>query len=181
MVKAFATKASLKSKTTATALGVIMCVVLPQLFHLIGAISGFGTNVGAAFLPMHLPVIFVGLLSGTAAGFFCGLLGPAVSMALSGMPTAAMLPFMTIELACYGLAAAFLSNAKMPTIVKVLIIQIFGRLVRALAIFTAIYIFGNSSMAVSQAWSNIAVGLPGIILQLCILPLIMSKVVDIRD
>ena len=61
-------KLSLGTKTAATLLAIVAAVVLPQLFHVIGAVSGQGTMLGVAFLPMHLPIIFVGLIAGPAVG-----------------------------------------------------------------------------------------------------------------
>jgi len=59
-------KLSLGTKTAATLLAIVAAVVLPQLFHVIGAVSGQGTMLGVAFLPMHLPIIFVRLIAGPA-------------------------------------------------------------------------------------------------------------------
>lgn len=61
-------KLSLSTKAAATVLAIVAAVALPQLFHVIGAVSGQGTMLGVAFLPMHLPIIFVGLIAGPA---FC--------------------------------------------------------------------------------------------------------------
>lgn len=166
---------TLKTKTIITACSIAACVVLPQLFHMLGAVSGLGTALGATFLPMHLPVLLAGLLSGSAAGAVCGLLSPAVSFALSGMPAANMVPLMMLELAAYGCTAGLLSKRNMPTVLKVLLAQIAGRAVRALAVLGAIYLLGNQAFQVSQTWNIVLTGLPGIILQLCILPLLMYR------
>lgn len=182
MIKSLAIeRQSIKTKTLVTALGILSCILLPQIFHAIGAAAGLGSALGAAFLPMHLPVLFTGLLCGTAAGLLCGLLSPAISFAISGMPAAAMLPFMTIELACYGLVSGMLSKSKMPVIAKILISQISGRAVRALAILAAIYLFNNQSLNIAQTWNIVLTGLPGIVLQLCILPLLMYRVDNIHE
>ena len=61
-------KLSLTTKAAATLLAIVAAVALPQLFHVIGAVSGQGTALGVAFLPMHLPIIFVGLVAGPAVG-----------------------------------------------------------------------------------------------------------------
>lgn len=49
-------------------LAVLAAVAVTQVFHLLGAASGLGTALGEAFLPMHLPVILVGLLAGPYEG-----------------------------------------------------------------------------------------------------------------
>ena len=164
---------SVKTQTLVTLLAIVTAVALPQLFHVVGALSALGTALGEAFLPMHLPILLVGLLAGPYAGFISGLLGPVVSFALSGMPGAAMLPFMMIELAVYGLSAGLLRNVKVPTLGKVVISQVAGRVVRAAAILMAVYAFGNEAIQVSIIWSSIVAGLPGLILQWSLLPLIV--------
>jgi hypothetical protein len=92
------------------------------------------------------------------------------------MPRASLLPFMVIELCVYGLCAGILCNTKMPTVLKVLITQLAGRAVRALAIAVAFYGFSSTAVSVSVIWNSIVVGLIGIILQLVILPLVVYRV-----
>ena len=88
---------SVSVKAAATVLAIVAAVALPQLFHVIGAVSGRGTALGVAFLPMHLPIIFVGLIAGPAVGAIAGAAAPLASFLLSGMPMLAVLPFMMIE------------------------------------------------------------------------------------
>lgn len=171
---------SIKVQTLATMSAIIAAVAVPQLFHAMGAVSGLGTSLGETFLPMHLPIILVGLLAGPYAGAISGLLGPLCSFALSGMPGAAMLPFMMLELCIYGLAAGLLRNIKLPTIVKVLIAQIAGRAVRAGAILTAVYAFHYGALNAAIIWNSIPVGIFGIVLQLSLIPLIVYRVENIK-
>ena len=166
---------SVKSQTLAALAAVIGAVIMPQLFHVIGDVSGLGALPGETFLPMHLPIILVGLLAGPYAGAVSGLLGPLCSFALSGMPGAAMLPFMMVELCAYGLFAGLLRNVKLPVIVKVLIVQIAGRVIRAAAILIAIYAFGNESIRASVIWTSIETGLFGLCLQWALLPLLVYR------
>lgn len=170
---------SVKAQTIATLLAIAGAVVIPQIFHVIGAVSGMGTALGEAFLPMHLPIILVGLIAGPYAGAISGLLGPLASFALSGMPPAAMLPFMMTELFGYGLCAGLLRNVKMPTVLKVLIIQVAGRLLRAAAILVAVYVFGRP-MEISTVWTSITAGLFGIVLQLVLIPLTVYRLENIK-
>ena len=78
-----------------TAVCAALCLVLPMAFHSI-------PNAGQVILPMHIPVLLCGLICGWPFGFICGLLGPALSSLLTGMPPAAMLPSMMVECAVYG-------------------------------------------------------------------------------
>ncbi len=171
---------SVKMQAIATLAAIVGAVAVPQIFHALGAVSGVGTSLGEAFLPMHLPIILVGLLAGPYAGAIAGLLGPLASFALSGMPGAVMLPFMMIELCVYGLAAGLLRNVKLPTLVKVLAVQIAGRAVRAGAILLAVYAFGNDQIAVSTIWTSITAGLFGLALQWALLPLIVYRVENLK-
>lgn len=175
-----AKRLSVKAQTLAALAAVIGAVVVPQLFHVLGSVSGLGTALGETFLPMHLPIILVGLLAGPYAGAAAGLLGPLVSFAVSGMPIAAMLPFMMIELCAYGLIAGLLRNAKLPSIAKLLIVQIGGRIVRAAAILLAVYAFGNESVHIASIWTSVTKGLFGLVLQWALIPLVMYRLENLK-
>lgn len=167
---------SIKTQVWATVVAIAAAVVFPQILHTIGAISGIGTALGETFLPMHLPIILVGFLAGPYAGVISGLLGPLASFALSGMPTSTMLPFIMIELAVYGLASGLLRRVQIPTLGKVVIAQIAGRLVRSVAILFAVYALGSESIRVSIIWMSIKTGLPGLIMQWVLLPFLVFLV-----
>lgn len=170
---------SVKVQTLASIAAIVGAVVIPQVFHLLGAFSGMGTALGEAFLPMHLPIILVGLLAGPYAGAISGLLGPLASFALSGMPGPAMLPFMMIELFAYGLVSGLLRNVKLPTILKVLIVQASGRMVRAAAILIAVYAFGNENISVALILTSIITGAFGLALQWALIPLAVYRIENI--
>lgn len=167
---------SVKVQVLAAIVAVAAAVILPQVFHLMGAASGLGTALGETFLPMHLPIILAGLLAGPYVGAVAGALSPLISFALTGMPALAMLPFMMIELCAYGLTAGLLRNVNIPTIAKVLIAQIAGRGIRAVAILLAVYAFGSSAVPVAVIWNSIAAGIFGIALQWALIPLIVYRV-----
>ena len=171
---------SIKTQTLATIAAIVGAVAVPQIFHALGAVSGLGTALGETFLPMHLPIILVGLLAGPFAGAISGLLGPLMSFALSGMPGIVMLPVMMIELCAYGLFAGLLRNSKIPTIGKVLIVQISGRVARAAAILLAVYVFGNGSIKLASIWLSIGTGIFGLALQWTLLPLLIYRVENMK-
>lgn len=164
---------SVKTQVLATITAIIGAVALPQFFHAIGAVSGLGTALGETFLPMHLPIILVGLLAGPYAGAIAGLLGPLASHLTTGMPGSVMLPFMMIELCAYGAFAGILRNVKMPNIAKVFTAQIGGRLIRAAAILIAVYLLKNDSVKIAVIWKSIVMGIPGLLLQWSMIPLLM--------
>ena len=169
-------KTSIKIQLIAALIAIVAAVALPQLVHTVGLVSGTGTALGEILLPMHLPVILVGLLAGTYAGAIAGALSPVISFAITAMPTSVMLPFMVIELCVYGAVAGLLKEKNISSIWKVLIAQISGRAIRAVAILFSVYVLSASKLPVSIIWTSIPKGLFGIILQLVLLPLIVFYV-----
>lgn len=166
---------SVKKQTVVALIAIVAAVALPQCVHVMGSMSGLGTALGEVFLPMHLPVLLAGLVAGSYAGAFTGLLSPLISFALTGMPSAVMLPFMMIELFSYGLIAGLLRNSKMPCIAKVLTAQVGGRVVRAVAILMSVYAFGNTAISTAVILGSIATGIFGLVLQWTIIPLVMYR------
>lgn len=168
-------KVSIGVQAIATVIAVITAVALPQLFHVLGKMSGLGKGLGVAFCPMHLPVILVGLLAGPFAGAITGALSPVISSLLTGMPSGPSLPLMVVELFAYGLVAGLLRNVRMPSIVKVLIVQIAGRATRMLAVIIALQFFGLNpeKFPVMGIWLSVPKTIIGIILQLTLIPLIV--------
>ena len=175
---------SVKTSLIAALLSCAAAVALPQLLHVIGAVTGLGTMPGETFLPMHLPVLLCGFFAGPLAGVLAGAASPAISAALTGMPLPAMLPFMTIELAGYGLAAGFIKYAYGTSdhmVVKVLAAQVFGRAIRAIAILTAFYGMGLKMIAPPVIWNSVIAGLPGIAAQLILIPAVVYAVGKMQE
>ena len=173
-------KKTFKTKTLITAAAILAAVALPQFFHVVGAVSGLGSALGETFLPIQLPVLLAGLLAGSVVGIIAGALSPLISFALSGMPAAGMLPFIMIELAGYGLAAGALSKMKMPVFYKLLLTQIAGRTIRATAILIAVYGLGSQIADIAGIWNSVITGLPGILLQWCLLSLLMFRIESVK-
>ena len=168
------------SKSVITVAAIASAIVLPQIFHILGLASGTGTAVGAAFLPMHIPVLLAGLLGGPYAGIIAGLLSPVISFYITGMPTAAMLPFIVVELGVYGLTAGLLSQKKMNTFLKLIITQIAGRAARMVAVIAAIYVFGNTQLTMASIGTVITAGIFGIILQWSFIPLFTDRIKNVK-
>jgi uncharacterized membrane protein len=174
-------KTSIRTKSLMTVLAVVTAVTLPQVFHAVGIASGTGALLGSTLLPMHLPVLVAGLLGGPVVGALAGALSPVASIAVSGMPTVAVLPFMTVELAAYGLVGGLLAHTKMPLFGKLIVTQIAGRAVRAAAVLLAVYGFGSNALPVSSIWTMVTGALPGILLQWALVPLLVDRIQQARD
>ncbi|MBE5895262.1 MAG: ECF transporter S component [Lachnospiraceae bacterium] len=164
-----------KRRAVLTALTVVLAVALPQVFHGIGAVLGIGSVAGEVFLPMHFPVLLLGILAGPMAGGIAGAASPLISFLLTGMPSAAMLPFMVIELASYGVLSGVLAEKKGNRTLFVFLAQVGGRGIKALAIAVAFLVFSNS-LHPFVILTSLAMGLPGMALQLWLIPRIERKI-----
>lgn len=168
---------SVVKRSILTAVCVALCVVLPQAFHAI-------PNAGSIYLPMHIPVLLCGLICGGGYGLLCGLAGTTLSSLFTGMPPVAMLPSMMVECAVYGLAAGVMmrlvrtKRLYADLYLSLVVAMLLGRVVSGVAkalIFSA----GSYSMA---AWVTGAfvTSLPGIVIQLALLPTIVAALMKAR-
>lgn len=148
-----------------------LCVVLPMAVHSI-------PNAGRILSPMHLPVLLCGLAAGWPYGLLCGLIGPLLSSMMTGMPAAAMLPSMMIELAVYGFLAGLLMKVihtgklYADLYISLICAMLGGRI--AAAVVSA-FIFAAGSFSI-KAWamSYFVTALPGIVLQLILVPVLTA-------
>ena len=170
-------KMSAVKKSIITAVCIALCVVLPQAFHAI-------PNAGSIYLPMHIPVLLCGLICGWPYGLLCGLAGPALSALITGMPPAAVLPGMMVECGVYGLAAGLLmqlvrtKRLYADLYISLVAAMLLGRVASGAAkalIFSA----GSYSMA-SWVAGSFVTALPGIIIQLALLPSIVYALMRAR-
>ncbi len=168
-----------KTKTLAALLATVAAVALPQLFHLIGLLTDLGAAPGETFLPMHIAIFLVGFFAGAWSGLAAGALSPLLSFLLTSlwgtpMPALGMLPFMVIELSVYGLTSGLLAE-RLPVLAALLIAQIAGRGVRAIAILIGAFGF-HGGLPVSVIWMSVVAGLPGLMLQWVLVPLAVAWV-----
>lgn len=150
------------------ALLLAMGILLPQVFHMIG-----GPAAGGMFLPMHIPVLLAGLLLGAPYGALLGVITPLLSFMATGMPAAAKLPFMLLELTAYGaLAGLPLSSKPYGFYLNLLIAQIGGRVVNALALVVAAHVLHLNVPAAATVLTALVTGLPGVAIQWIFLPIL---------
>lgn len=164
------------------ALCLALGIILPQAFHVISV-----ANTGNVFLPMHIPVILCGYFAGGAYGALVGVLCPLLSFLFTGMPNAARLPFMICELMVYGLSAgaAYRYLHKINKVSRVyltlIITMICGRTAYFLGLVVAVYILGMKDLSVVAVFSAIVLGVPGIIIQIIMIPAIVFAVDKARQ
>jgi len=154
---------------------VALGVLLPYAFHAFLA--------GPIFLPMHIPVLLAGLLLGPLSGAVVGLLSPLISSA-TGMPTLFMLPIMTAQLSATGFIAGMLTKRfKVGVFIALPVAMVLGRLVFAAVFYLVTLGFGFSHGSIAPAlnansvWAFLfIIGLPGIAVQLVIIPMLVKAV-----
>ena len=156
-------------KAILTAACIALCVVLPMAFHAI-------PNAGNIYCPMHMPVLLCGLVCGWPFGLLCGVAGPALSSLFTGMPSMAYLPSMVIELAAYGLIAGFLmqvihTKKLLGDLYISLIAALLAGRIAAGASRALIFAAGSYSIG-AWATSYFVTALPGLVIQLALLPAI---------
>jgi len=102
---------------------IILAIALPSICHLLGAPVRY-------ILPMHWTVILAGLVYGWRGGAIAGLLSPAVSFFMTGIPLPVFLFPMTAELFSYGALTGLLNEKiKLNSFVSVSISLITGRVI----------------------------------------------------
>ena len=154
----------------AAALLLAVGLLLPQVFHMVG-----GRAAGSVFSPMHLPVLVCGLLLGPFWGCGVGLLTPLLSSLLMSMPPLALMPFMVCELAVYGLTTGLLTD-RLSLYPALIAAQVAGRVAYALALFVGGTLLGVPCAAPASVLASVVTGLPGIVLQLVLVPLVVTLV-----
>lgn len=146
-------------------------IILPQLFHLTGI-----PQAGEIFLPMHIPVLMAGFLTGGAYGAAVGIFAPLISSILTGMPAAPRLPFMIAELAAYGLVSGLLyhncglKSKKFGSVVTLVSAMLVGRAFYAAMLWIAANAFHIDCGGAMAAVTATVKGIYGIGLQILVIP-----------
>ena len=158
-------------------------LTLAAMFLAIGLLlpllTGQIPQIGRMLLPMHIPVLLCGLICGWKYGGMVGLVLPVTRSLIFGTPVLfPMAIAMTFELATYGLVIGIiygLSRWKclLALYRAMLVAMIAGRIVWGTAMIVILGVRGGAftwSAFIAGAFVN---ALPGIILQLVLIPAIM--------
>lgn len=149
-------------------------VVLPQILHVIGKGVGVGGQLGQMLLPMYLPVMILGFYRGACSGAIVGLVAPLVSFALTGMPAENLLPYIALELVATGLLAGVFAKVKLPSMLRVLSVQVLAKAVRLVALSTVL-LLGGAKLTVGALTAGLLTSVPGLILQLLVVSYVIIK------
>ena len=155
-----------------SALYLALAVALPIGFHALGV-------AGRIFLPMHIPVLLAGFLAGPWSGLVVGLLAPGLSHLLTGMPPTYAVPLMSLELPIYGLVAGVAYNRlRLNIYIALVLSMILGRVMFGVGLLV-LGLFMDLPYSAAQFFSvggAIVTGLPGIAIQVILIPLIVAAV-----
>ncbi|MBP1581196.1 MAG: ECF transporter S component [Oscillospiraceae bacterium] len=161
-------------KLTASGLCLALALLLPFL-------TGQIPQIGGMLCPMHLPVLLCGFLCGGPWGLAVGAVAPLLRNLLFGMPplypTAISMCF---ELAAYGAIAGFLypkmkEKGLTGTYITLLTAMLLGRIVWALV--RMILMVGGAAFSLPIFLADGFINaIPGIIVQLLLIPLLVHAV-----
>ena len=169
---------SIKSNILA-ALFLALGFVLPMLTGQIPAI-------GKALLPMHIPVFLCAFICGwkrgAAVGFVLPLFRSLIFSVPVMFPTAIAVAF---EMATYGIVAGvsygfFKKKSVVALYGSMLIAMIAGRVVRCAAEFVLLDFFGSGFVWKAFVSGVLLNSIPGIILQLFVVPAVMLALKKVR-
>ncbi len=133
--------------------------------------------------PMHLPVILCGFICGWPYGFIVGIIAPILRFVTLGMLPLFPIGFaMSFELATYGFTAGIFYNVIFRKLIKNNNIQIYlslicsmiiGRIVFGIVMFILMGLgFADYSFSIFFT-GTIINAIPGIILQIILIPIII--------
>lgn len=158
-------------------------LVLTAMFLALGLVLPFLTgqiqSIGSMLLPMHIPVLLCGFICGWPYGLAVGLILPLLRSAIFSMPP--MFPqavAMAFELGTYGLVSGLLyGRSKWKCTIalyrSLLIAMVAGRVVWGAAMVVLMGLSGSAFTWSAFMASALLNAIPGIILQLVLIPAIM--------
>ena len=158
-------------------------MVLTAMFMAVGLVLPFMTGqipqIGKMLLPMHIPVLLCGLICGWQYGLAIGLALPILRYFLFSMPVLYPMGIaMAFELGTYGLTVGYLyAHSRWHCVIalyrSLITAMIAGRVVWGVVQIILLGITGSGftwQMFMAGAFLN---AIPGIILQLILIPAIM--------
>ncbi|MDF2521703.1 MAG: transporter component [Clostridia bacterium] len=150
---------------------------------LILPIATHGIGSGSILLPMHIPVLLAGFILPLPYAVFVGGIIPVLSSVLTGMPPVfPVLIFMFFELIAYA-AATHLLYVRFKQNVYVSLIggMVVGRIVSAIVVWIlASFFMAKLPSPVIFITGGIVEGLPGLLIQLVLIPAIIYALKKVR-
>jgi len=143
-------------------------VIVPYIFH----IANLG---GPIFLPMHVPVLLAAFYVNPFYALSIGILAPLLNSVLTGMPVLYPIAIiMSFELAAYGLITAIIYK-KGNLFLSLISGMIGGRMIAGIVVFILQSTFGLKINPLLYLKGALITGIPGIVIQILIIPVIVKK------
>lgn len=145
-------------------------VLLPMVFHSFNML-------GKIFLPMHIPVLVAGFFLPPVVALAVGMIVPLLSSVLTGMPLLfPMAIIMMFELGAYGFLVAWMKEKVSSTYIVLGSAMLAGRVIAGLVVFVLSTCFGVKLNAMLFIKGAILTGLPGIVVQLLMVPIVVKGI-----
>ena len=155
----------------------VLAAMFLALSYVMPFLTGQIPEIGSMLCPMHIPVLLCGYFCGWKWGICVGFLAPLFRSMTLGMPPIMTAVCMAFELATYGGLSGFLYGilpGKKTAIYGSLIpAMIGGRLVWGVAMLAVMGISGGSFGLAAFFAGAVGNALPGIALQIVLIPLIL--------
>ncbi|MDR7856544.1 ECF transporter S component [Tissierella sp.] len=147
-------------------------IIVPTIFHSAGL-------PGQTFLPMHIPVLIGGFLLPPHLALLLGMLTPILNSLITGMPALfPMAVIMIFELGIYGLVASVMyRQLRVPSIISLIVSMIAGRVMVGVVVFVLAAFFSIQLDPMTFIIGGVTTGLPGIIIQLVLIPTLIYSIV----
>ena len=155
-------------------LAIAAAVLLPQMVHAVGVVTGVGGMLGQILLPMYIPVFVIGFYRGPVSGILTGLFAPLISFWMTGMPAMNILPYMMIELIAIGALAGLLAKSKGAALWRVLMVQAGAKAIRLLIFAGNLYFAIDGALTASLVFGDVVRSIPGILLQLAVVTVLLK-------
>ncbi len=170
----------MSKKTTAvnTTLRLVMSALFLSVSIVLPMVISMGNpQLGQTFLPMHLPIMLCGIVCGTPYGIVVGLIAPLLKSVITGLPVITSAISMAFELATYGGMCGMLYKAFPKKIgyiyPNLLFSMIIGRIVNGAVQYLILTASDNDFILKSFITLTTINALPGIVIQLALIPLIV--------
>lgn len=155
---------------TYSAICLALCLVLPFL-------TGQIPQIGSALCPMHLPVLLAGFICGPWWAAAVGIVAPLLRHLIFGMPPILTAIAMAFELLTYGVVSGLLYRL-LPKKTGYIYVSLIGAMIVGRIVWgvVQVIILGLSGSPFTWAafWAGaIANAIPGIIVQLVLIPLLV--------
>ena len=162
---------------TYAAICLALCLVLPFL-------TGQIPQIGSALCPMHLPVLLAGFVCGPWWAAAVGLVAPLLRHLIFGMPPILTAIAMAFELLTYGIVSGLLYRL-LPKKTGYIYLSLIGAMIVGRVVWGVVQVIilglSGSSFTWAAFWAGaIANAIPGIIVQLVLIPLLVMALKKAR-